>query len=128
MDIFAIIGLALIAVTILVVLRQSRPEMALHLTLAVGIIIFLLLVGRIGHILEALQGLAGRAQINQFYLSTILRIIGIAYIAEFGAQICRDAGENTIASRVEFAAQIIIMVMALPIIAAVIETILRLLP
>lgn len=128
MDIFAIIGLALIAVTILVVLRQSRPEMALHLTLAVGIIIFLLLVGRIGQILEALQGLAGRAQINQFYLSTILRIIGIAYIAEFGAQICRDAGENTIASRVEFAAQIIIMVMALPIIAAVIETILRLLP
>lgn len=128
MDIFAIIGLALIAVTILVVLRQSRPEMALHLTLAVGIIIFLLLVGRIGQILEALQGLAGRAQINQFYLATILRIIGIAYIAEFGAQICRDAGENTIASRVEFAAQIIIMVMALPIIAAVIETILRLLP
>ncbi|NLC37881.1 MAG: stage III sporulation protein AD, partial [Clostridia bacterium] len=51
-----------------------------------------------------------------------------AYIAEFGAQVCRDAGETAIASRVEFAAKVLIIVLAIPIVVAILETIIRLLP
>lgn len=128
MEIISIIGIALVSVTITVVLRQQRPEVAVLLSVGAGVIIFLLMAGRIGNVIEILYSLADQAQVNRFYLGTVLKIIGVAYVAEFGSQVCRDAGESAIASRIEFAAKILIMVMALPIIAAVVESLLRLLP
>ena len=68
------------------------------------------------------------AGINLVYLQTLLRVIGIAYLAEFGAQVCRDAGEGSIASRIELAAKVIILVMAVPIVVEIMESILLLLP
>ncbi|EGL16712.1 stage III sporulation protein AD [Paenibacillus sp. HGF7] len=62
------------------------------------------------------------------FLKTILKIIGIAYIAEFGAQIVRDAGQESIASKIELSGKILIMVMAIPIITVIIETVIKLFP
>lgn len=75
-----------------------------------------------------IEQLAAKSNVNMIFLKTILKIIGIAYIAEFGAQIIRDAGLETIASKVELAGKILIMVMAIPIITVLIETVLTLLP
>ena len=75
-----------------------------------------------------MQELARRAQINMFYMTTVLKIMGIAYLAEFGAQICKDAGEGSIATKIELAAKILVMVLALPIIMAILESVLRLIP
>jgi len=61
-------------------------------------------------------------------LTTILKIVGIAYIGDFGAQVCRDAGESAIASKVEFAAKVLVLIVALPIVVGLLETITRLLP
>ncbi|AKX94318.1 stage III sporulation protein AD [Neomoorella thermoacetica] len=129
MEIFQIAGLALTATMIIVLVRQSRGnEAALLISLVVGATIFLLLLDRIGTVIQVLADLSQRAGINQFYLNTILKIIGIAYVAEFGSQVCRDAGENAIASKVELAAKVLIMVLAIPIIVAILESIIRLLP
>ncbi len=68
------------------------------------------------------------AGINFLYMQTLLRIIGVAYLAEFGSQVCRDAGEGSLASRIEFAAKILILVMAIPIVIAVMDSILRIIP
>jgi len=75
-----------------------------------------------------LQNIAVDANVNMVYLETILKIIGIAYIAEFGAQISRDAGQGTIASKIELGGKIIILAMALPILTAIIETVIGLIP
>lgn len=128
MEIFQVIGFALIAAFFLVILREQRPEIALPLSLAAGVIIFLLVLSKIGEILTVLSELAQRADLNRFYLATLLKIVGIAYIAEFGAQVCRDAGEEAVATRVEFAAKILVVFLALPIVVAVLESIVRLLP
>ncbi|HBI03894.1 MAG TPA: stage III sporulation protein AD, partial [Paenibacillaceae bacterium] len=71
---------------------------------------------------------AAQANLNMIYLDTILKIIGIAYIAEFGAQVTRDAGQGAIASKIELAGKVLIMVMAIPILSLIVETIVRLLP
>ena len=55
-------------------------------------------------------------------------MIGVAYLAEFGAQVCRDAGENSIAAKIEFAGKIIILIMAVPILMAVLESIISFIP
>ncbi len=128
MEILQIVGLGLVAALLLVVLRPQRPEMALQLSLAAGVAIFLLLVSRMQAVLQVLQDLAFRAHINPFYLSAILKVIGIAYIAEFGAQVCRDAQEGAVAVKIEMAGKILIMLVAVPIIGAIVEMIFKLLP
>ena len=72
--------------------------------------------------------MAKRAGIGEMYLIILLKIIGISYLVEFGAQVCRDAGEGAIASKVELAGKVMILVMAVPIIAFALDTILRLMP
>ena len=129
MEIFPITIFALIGVILIVLLRQhQRPEIALILSITVGVLIFIPMVGKLGSILTVLKDLAGKANVNFVYLGTLLKIIGIAYIADFGAQICRDAGEGAVATKVEFAAKILVMLLALPIIIAILELLMRLLP
>lgn len=74
------------------------------------------------------ETIAKKANINMVYLQTILKIIGIAYIAEFGAQIAKDAGQATIAAKIELAGKILIIVLAIPILTALIELILSFVP
>lgn len=94
----------------------------------VGAFIFLFLIDEIAQMIALISELAENANIHIVYLQTILKIIGIAYIAEFGAQIAKDAGQGSIASKIELAGKIFILVLAIPIIKAVIEMIIALLP
>ncbi len=128
MDVLQIVAIGLIATVLVVVVKSQKPELALLLSIAAGVIIFLLVLGKIGSIMDIIKDLAASAGINMVYLSTILKIIGIAYIAEFGAQICRDAGEGAIATKIEFASKILIMVLAVPIVVAVLQALLKLAP
>ncbi|WP_166239534.1 stage III sporulation protein AD [Paenibacillus turpanensis] len=128
MQIIEIVGLALIATVLTLVIKEQKPMFAFLLATFTGMVIFLLLLGNISNIMRVLEGLAQKSGVNMVYLKTILKIIGIAYIAEFGAQIVRDAGQESIASKVELAGKILIMAMALPIITVILETVLKLLP
>ncbi|KUO50562.1 MAG: stage III sporulation protein AD [Desulfitibacter sp. BRH_c19] len=129
MEILQIVGLGLVTAIIIILVKQANsPTIAVILSILVGATIFLMMLTKIGAIIDILQQLADRANVNQFYLATILKIIGIAYIAEFGSQMCKDAGESAIASKIEFAAKILVMILAIPIFAAILESIIRLLP
>jgi stage III sporulation protein AD len=75
-----------------------------------------------------IERIAINANVNIVYVETILKIIGIAYIAEFAAQITKDAGQGAIASKIELAGKILILTMAIPILTVMIETIIKLIP
>jgi len=111
-----------------VVLKQIRPEIALQLTILAGASIFILVLSKVKVIVELLQTLADQANISSYYLLIILKIVGVAYLAEFGAQICRDAGENSLATKIELAAKIGVILLAIPIIVAITESLVRLVP
>lgn len=128
MEIAQIIGLALITTIFLLVLRQEKPVMALLLSLVFGLIIFFSMMGKLASIIDVMKELTRRAGINDFFLATILKIMGVAYLGEFAAVICQDAGEQAVAKKVEFAAKIIIAVLALPILVAILESLLELMP
>jgi len=128
MEIFQVVGIGLIGTVLAIFVKERNKEAAVLVSLATGIVIFLFAISRVGAIIEVLWKLATRAQVNVFYLTTVLKIIGISYIAEFGAQVCRDAGEGSTAGKIEFAAKILVMVLAMPIIVAILESILRLIP
>ncbi|QFT89748.1 Stage III sporulation protein AC/AD protein family protein [Bacillus sp. THAF10] len=98
------------------------------LVVFVGCAIFLFLVDQVFEVIRMLERIALKANVNLIYVETILKIIGIAYIAEFGAQITKDAGQGAIASKIELAGKILILAMAVPILTVIIETIVNLIP
>lgn len=128
MEITQIIGLAIITTIFLLVLRQEKPVMAILLSLAFGVVVFLAMMGKLASIIDVMQELTRRTGINNFFLGTILKIMGVAYLGEFAAVICQDAGEQAVAKKIEFAAKIIIAVLALPILVAILESLMELMP
>ena len=127
MDIMQIVALGIITAILSTILKEYRPEFALKLSIVAGLVIFISLLGRFNQILEVLR-VCSEGQYRYFIFSTILKVIGIAYITEFGAQICRDAGEGSIASKIEFAGKVLIMAIAVPIYAALFDIILKIMP
>jgi stage III sporulation protein AD len=127
-DILQIVGIGFLTTVLILVIREQKPMFAYLLAAFVGVAIFLSLIGQIDNVINVLEELADRSGIPSVYLKTMLKIIGIAYIAEFGAQIVRDAGLESIASKIEFAGKMLILVMAVPIISVIVETVLNLLP
>ncbi|MEG1501357.1 MAG: stage III sporulation protein AD [Clostridiales bacterium] len=126
-SLFSWIGLAILGSLVAIFLKESKlPAIGLLVALTVGIIIFLGILPKLSQLLQMFVNLAQKARLNTFYMSLIFRILGIAYIGEFGAQICRDAGQGAIALKVELAAKIIIMLMAMPIMASILQSIIRL--
>ncbi len=128
MEIVQIVGLGLIGAIFSLVIKQYKPELALQLSLIVGLMIFILMISRIAVIIEIMRNLAQRANIELVYINTILKVVGVAYIGEFGAEICRDAQERIIAAKIEFAAKILIMILGIPIMTAILESVLQLFP
>ncbi|CAH1217944.1 MULTISPECIES: stage III sporulation protein AD [unclassified Paenibacillus] len=128
MEIIQVVGLALIATVLILVIKEQKPMFAFLIAAATGIVIFMLLIGKIGSVIDVLKRLAENSGMESVYLKTVLKIIGIAYIAEFGAQIVRDAGQESIASKIELAGKVLILVLAIPIIGIIIETVMKLMP
>lgn len=129
MEIWQVVGLALIVAIISTVLKEvKRNEFALQLTILAGIIIFVAVLDKIKIIVDLLQSLADQANISSYYLFIVLKIVGIAYLAEFAADICRDADQKALATKIELAAKVGVLVMAMPIIVAILESIKRLVP
>jgi len=122
-----ILGFALVATMLLAVLRAQRPDIAMGLSIVAAASIFTLLLSKVGEVVAVMRELASRAGISEVYLSSVLRIVGIAYIAQFGSEVCRDADEAAIAAKVEFAGKVLILILAVPIIRGILETVVRML-
>ncbi|PLR99887.1 stage III sporulation protein AD [Bacillus sp. T33-2] len=123
-----IAGVALVATFLALILKEQKPNFAFLLIVFTGCAIFLFLVDQIYQIINMIHTLAANAKVNLIYVETILKIIGIAYIAEFASQITKDAGQGAIASKIELGGKILILAMAIPILTVMIETIIRLIP
>jgi stage III sporulation protein AD len=128
MDMIQIVGFGLVAAVLVLIVKEQKAMMAFLLAAFAGIVIFLFLIGKIADIIAMLERLADQSNVNMVFFQTILKIIGIAYIAEFGAQVVRDAGQEAIASKIELAGKVLIMVLAIPIVSVIVETVMKLMP
>lgn len=126
MDIMKIVMIGMIATILAVILREQKPEIALQVSIVTGLMIFIFVVTKLNSVIEVMKYYASKANIDLLYFATILKVIAIAYITEFGAQVCKDAGEGSIASKIEFAGKVLIMIMAVPILAALLDIVTKL--
>ncbi len=123
-----IVGLGLMATVLLIVVREERKDIGVVLRLAIGAAILLLLIPDIARVMSAFVHISELAHIPAQYLALLLKVVGISYITVFVAQLAQDSGEAGTGMRVELAGKIVILVLAIPLIAAITETVLRLIP
>jgi len=118
------VGIALASVVLISVLRRERSEFAVLLALAAGAVLFLLILPQLAQTLRLIDELAVLAKVRLLYIDVVLRVIGIAYLAEFAAQVARDAGEGALAQKVELGGKVLILVLAVPIVGALVHLVL----
>ncbi len=119
----AILGIA--AVVFAVQLKALRPEYSVYIILAAGVAIAVLGVSRLEVILDTAKTLGEYIGVKQMYLGTLLKMVGVTYIAEFAAGICKDAGYSALASQIEMFGKLSILAISAPILLALFETIQR---
>ena len=105
------------------VLREARPEMAAVLSLAAGAVLMLGVLGGVQEVTAAMRSLSGRVGLEGTYVSTLLRVISIAYLAQFGAQACRDAGAGGIADKVELCGKVAVLSIAAPVVVSLMDVV-----
>ena len=128
MEIIKIIGIALIALIIIIMLKQYRPEYAIFISILTGILILFLVMDRLTGIINLIESIQDKFFINTQFIALLIKITGIAFLSEFAISVCKDSGEAAIASKIEIGSKIIIISMSVPIISSLLEIILKILP
>ncbi len=123
-----IVAVGLVAAILAITIKSQAPEFAFVISIAASVLIFVMIFPQLNLVIEALTNLAGQVNADMSYVGTVLKIVGIAYISEFGAQICTDAGESAIASKIEIGGKVIIMALSIPILLTLIDLIMTMLP
>lgn len=127
-DVIKIIGIGLIAVIIIMIIRQYRPEFAIYISIFAGVLILYLALDKIAGIVNLLKSISDKSGINSSFLQILIKMTLIAFLAEFAISLCKDSGESAIANKVELGCKAIIVSMSIPIISNLLEVILKLLP
>ena len=128
MEIIKIIGIAFIALIIIIMLKQYRPEYAIFISILTGILILFLVMDRLTGIINLIETIQDKFSINTKFIALLIKITGIAFLSEFDVSVCKDSGEAAIASKIEIGSKIIIISMSIPIISSLLEIILKILP
>ena len=128
MEIIKIIGIALIALIIIIMLKQYRPEYAIFISILTGVLILFLVMDRLTGIVNLIESIQDKFSINTQFIALLIKITGIAFLSEFAVSVCKDSGEAAIASKIEIGSKIIIISMSRPIISSLLEIILKILP
>ncbi len=128
MEIIQIVAIGLVATILTLTLKKQVPQFSLIISIAASVLIFFMVLPKLVLVIELLTKLVNEVETNMSYIFTVIKIVGIAYIAEFGSQLCLDAGESAIASKIEIGGKILIMVMSAPILLSLVELIINILP
>ena len=128
MEIIKIAGIGLIALILIIIIKQYRPEFAVYISLCAGAIILTLVMSKMSGIIGILTELSNKVSNNNGLLTILMKITGIAFITEFAVSICKDSGESAIASKIDLGGKVVVISMSIPIISTLLETIIKVLP
>ena len=126
MEISKIISLGLIGTVFAVLLKKENPQISMLVAVVVGVLIFLMLCEPLGGLILLLKETAEQAGVEEGYFGIVLKVIGIAYLTQFGAQLCADAGESAVAAKIELAGKVLMMTAAAPVLTGLLEMVMGL--
>ena len=104
-------------------LKQTKPEYAVCVSVGTGILLLFLVAERLRLVIENIRLIQSAISIQSAYIQVLLKIIGITYISEFAADICRDAGYGAVAGQIGVFAKLSILAISMPIVSALLQTV-----
>ena len=104
-------------------LKQHKAEFSIYLCIGISILIFFSILNHLEMIISTIKEVAGFINMDMTYISTLLKMLGVTYIAEFSSGICKDAGYGAISEQIEVLGKLSVMFSGLPILLAVVEQI-----
>lgn len=122
MGILTVAGIGIVTVLLAGPLRVLKSEYSLYLSVAVMLLIFFYSAGRLGGILSVMEQIQTYFPVNEIYVRTLLKIVGVSYIAEFASHVCRDAGYGAVGSQIEIFGKLTVLAVSMPILTALLET------
>ena len=125
MEIVKVVAVGLITVIATIIVKQVKPEIAVLITLAGSVVIIMLTLQMLQGVFGSFLGIFNKTGVSGSLFVPVLKIIGIGYLCEFGANLCIDGGCNSIADKILFCGKITILIIALPIINSVIDVVLE---
>ena len=123
MDMLRIAMLGVTGVFLALLLKTHKPEFSVFLSLSLCVFIFLFAMDKMTLMISYIRQLQSSIALEGEYVSTILKMIGITYLAEFASNICKDAGYGAIAGQLEIFAKLSILALSMPILLAFIRTV-----
>lgn len=121
MLIFRIIGLGVVAAALSVLVKQHRPELAMAIPILASVLILSMCAPYLAAVIELIEDIADRSGIELTHIKTVIKITGVAYICQFASDICKDAGESAVSSKIELGGKIVIITLSMPIIYNLLE-------
>lgn len=118
-----IIGIAFVGVVLYQILRNTKSDFAIFVSISVGVVILVLLSDKISQVVNVFNDLSVKAGLSSEIFSSVIKIIGIGYLTEYSVNLCDDAGCGGIGKKIELCGKITILIMALPIINGIITII-----
>lgn len=112
-----------VTVFLCILIKPIKSEYAVLLSIAACILIFFLVISRLTAILESISKITEFINLKGSYIGLLLKIIGIAYIGEFTANVCKDAGYQAISGQIEMVGKITILSMSIPVFMAILNTV-----
>lgn len=123
MDIVKISMIGVCGVMLGFILKVTRPEYASFISMAVGLLILGLAVGKVSYLFETLERLRQSLPVDGSYITSLVKIIGITYIGQFSSAICKDAGHQAISAQIDLFCKLSVMVLSMPVLLAILDTI-----
>lgn len=121
MDLIQVVALTVLAAMLALVLKNQRPELALQMGIAAGALVLLLVADQLVGVIGEIEKIGRQFGLEGEQFLVVLKVIGMAYLAEFGVQICKDAGEGALAGKVELAGKVMIIAVSIPVVSSLLE-------
>lgn len=123
MEVVKIVMIGITGVLLALFLKESKPEYSVYLSLVIGICILGYAVGKLFYLFESIKKIQEFLPVDEKYVIVLLKMTGATYIGQFSSSICKDAGYAAIAGQIELFVKLYLMVLSLPVLLALVETI-----
>ena len=123
MEVVKIVMIGITGVLLALFLKESKPEYSVYLSLVIGICILGYAVGKLSYLFESIKKIQEFLPVDEKYVIVLLKMTGATYIGQFSSSICKDAGYAAIAGQIELFVKLYLMVLSLPVLLALVETI-----
>lgn len=115
MELYTILGIGLVSTVMYILIKQYKPEYAILIALVSTILIMVEIFVSLQYVIDELNGFITSMSINEDYIKILLKSLGICYVIDLASETCKDAGLTSLASKIELAGKVMIILIAMPI-------------